>query len=178
MIDEIIHVVLCVYDPSGNYSQHAGVVMTSIFENTHSKITVHILHDETLTDDNRKKFLRTAEKYSQCINLIDVTEYKTRMTDDVKRALKNLTVGALYRLCVPEVINLEKVIYLDCDIVVNLDVKELWDIDIAQKHVAGVKDTFLGGLGERTRQKLNGGNFDDYINSGVLVMNLAMVNIA
>ena len=47
-----VHVVLAVYDPKGTYSQHAGVVMTSIFENTQSPVGVHILHDETLTEDS------------------------------------------------------------------------------------------------------------------------------
>ena len=65
--DDSIHVVLAVYDPSGTYSQHAGVVITSIFENTHSKVIVHILHDDTLTQDNRQKLIRTAEKYSQSV---------------------------------------------------------------------------------------------------------------
>ena len=63
-----IHVALAVYDPKGTYSQHAGVVMTSIFENTQSPVVVHILHDETLTEDNRKKFIRTAEKYGQTVD--------------------------------------------------------------------------------------------------------------
>ena len=29
-----VHAALALYDPKGTYSQHAGVVMTSIFENT------------------------------------------------------------------------------------------------------------------------------------------------
>ena len=41
---EPVHVALAVYDPTGTYSQHAGVVMTSIFENTKSPVVVHVLH--------------------------------------------------------------------------------------------------------------------------------------
>ncbi|MBQ3695322.1 MAG: hypothetical protein IJQ77_07865, partial [Synergistaceae bacterium] len=69
MNDNAVHVVMLVYDPQGTYSQHAGVVMTSIFENTQSKVIVHILHDETLTQDNRQKLIRTAGKYSQGLDL-------------------------------------------------------------------------------------------------------------
>ena len=48
--------------------------MTSIFENTKSKVIIHLLHDDTLTEDNRKKFIRTAEKYSQGLDLINVNK--------------------------------------------------------------------------------------------------------
>ncbi|MBQ8692167.1 MAG: hypothetical protein IJ520_03390, partial [Synergistaceae bacterium] len=66
------------------------------------------------------------------MDLINVEEYKNKIVGDVKaRAEQKLTAGALYRLFMPEVLSgLDKVIYLDCDIVVNMDIAELWDIDL------------------------------------------------
>ncbi len=126
--NDMIHVVLAVYDPSGTYAQHAGVVMTSIFENTHSSVTVHILHDDTLTEDNRQKFIRTAEKYHQGLELVDVTSYRDSINKKIADTFKDyLTVGALYRLAIPELLELDKVIYLDCDVIVNLDIRKLWE---------------------------------------------------
>ena len=140
--DDVIHVVLAVYDPSGTYSQHAGVVMTSIFENTTSKVTVHILHDDTLTEDNRQKFIRTAEKYSQIVDFVDVTQKKTIMKGKgVDYATRSWSIGALYRLLIPEVLaSLSKVIYLDCDVLVNIDIKELWGLANANKSILGAVD--------------------------------------
>ena len=46
MSENKIHVALAVNDPKGTYSQHAGVVITSLFENT--KI------ETPKTSDNRK----------------------------------------------------------------------------------------------------------------------------
>ena len=40
--DNVVHVVLGVYDPSGTYSRHAGVVMASIFEKTRRLSLIHI----------------------------------------------------------------------------------------------------------------------------------------
>ena len=105
--DEVIHVALAVYDPSGTYSQHAGVVMTSIFENTTSKITVHILHDDTLTDENRKKFIRTAEKYHQGLNLLNISEHVKKFSNKLLKASKIWTIGATYRLFIPEVMPIQ-----------------------------------------------------------------------
>ena len=73
-LGERIHVALAVHDPSGTYSQHAGVTMTSIFENTSSPVTIHLLHDDTLTQENREKFIKTAQKYSQEIEFIDISK--------------------------------------------------------------------------------------------------------
>ena len=68
-----IHVVLAVYDPRGTYSRHAGVVLVSMFSNTKSSMCVHILHDKTLNEDNKSKFIEQAEKFGQ--------ELKSAMTE-------------------------------------------------------------------------------------------------
>ena len=178
--DDTIHVALAVYDPSGTYSQHAGVVMTSIFENTHSKVTVHILHDDTLTDDNRRKFIRTAEKYSQTVEFHDVTDYMKRIGKDIAEFLKNnFTIGALFRLTIQDIILFDKVIYLDCDIIVCLDIRELWEIDIKDYYVAAVPDTNSWRKSHysswRVRCFLNGCDSYSYVNSGVMLINLAEI---
>ena len=114
--------------------------MVSIFENTSHPVTVHIFHDDTLTDDNRQKFLRTAEKYSQQVNLIDVSFYRDKIKKSIGAFFK-FPIGMLYRAFIPDVLNnLEKVIYLDCDIVVNMDIYELWKIDLQNNSLAGVID--------------------------------------
>ncbi len=151
--------------------------MTSIFENTYSKVTVHILHDDTLTEDNRQRFILTAEKYSQEIDFIDITEHTQRLGDKLKKISEYWTVGTLYRIFVPEVMpSIEKVIYLDCDIIVNLYIKELWDIGLEGKSLAGVKDCIcymFSSYSSRAIQiKLIGGNIRSYINAGVSVMDL------
>ena len=85
---EPIHVVLLLYDPSGNYSQHAGVVMTSIFENTSIKVVILLLDDNTLTDENRRKFIRTTEKHSQCVKFYNVTKYRISIEKNIVPACK------------------------------------------------------------------------------------------
>ena len=173
--DEIIHVVLSVYDPSGTYSQHAGVVMTSIFENTKSKVTVHILHDDTLTEENRQRFIRTAEKYSQSVQLISIEHQKRAIVQKIPEAAQRITPGALYRLLAYEVIDVRKLIYLDCDIIVNLDIAELWGVDLNGKTLAAVKDpaSSIGKFSARgLMMKLAGCNIHEYFNAGVLVMDL------
>ena len=165
--------MLAVYDPKGTYSQNAGVVMTSIFENTHSKVTVHILHDDTLTDDNRRKFIRTAEKYSQGLELHDVTEYREKVSKEAVSSVTR-TLGTLYRLFIPDIIPLDRVIYLDCDIIVNMDIKELWDIDTEGNILTG-SPGILHGLADVLRKKLCEIDYKVYINAGVLIMEVGKI---
>ena len=152
--------------------------MTSIFENTTSKITVHILHDDTLTDENRKKFIRTAEKYHQGLNLLNISEHVKKISDKLLKASKKWTIGATYRLFIPEVMpEVKKVIYFDCDVLVNMDIAELWAVNDGSKTLYGALDCPGNTINtsfyrEKMRILLNGLRPETYINSGVLVMNL------
>lgn len=175
MNDELIHVALAVYDPSGTYSQHAGVTITSIFENTKSKVMIHILHDNTLTEDNRKKFIRTAEKYNQNIDFIDISKHSEQLSREINKFFEyKETIGTYYRLFIPEVLPyINKVLYFDCDILSsNMDIKELWDVNVEGYCFAGIHDIVAVGAAEYVRDYLNNCSIRTYINAGVLIMNL------
>ncbi len=51
----MIHVCYAMRDESGKYSKFVGTSMLSMFENTREKITVHLIHDSTLSHESRKK---------------------------------------------------------------------------------------------------------------------------
>lgn len=171
-----IHVALAVYDPTGTYSQHAGVVMASIFENTRSPVIVHVLHDETLTEANRRKFLRTAEKYGQTVDFVDVKEYREKLNRDAITLVENYcSIGTLYRLFIPNLLDMDRLIYLDCDVVVNLDIRELWETDLEGRCLGGVPDRICGKSSfshDALCAKFNGCPIESYINAGVLLMDL------
>ena len=79
-----------------------------------------------------------------------------------------------------DIINSDKLIYLDCDIVVTMNIAELWRISVDECAVAAVRDTASinynrgGFVGWRTRQvwSLLGIVPGEYFNAGVLVLNL------
>ena len=137
---------------------------------------IHLLHDDTLTHENREKFLRTTQKYSQEIEFVNVEAYKNNFSDKILGALRIWTVGCLYRLLIPEVLgNVDKIIYLDCDVLVNLDIKNLWDIDMEGNSLAGVKDLPIIGTYGKIVTKLTGRKNESYINSGVVIMDLRKI---
>ncbi|GHS94421.1 hypothetical protein AGMMS50276_07040 [Synergistales bacterium] len=174
---DTIHVVLAVYDPKGTYSRHAGVVMTSIFERTKSSVRVHILHDETLMDGNRARFNETARMYGQSVEFHDVSPFVARLSEEaLQQARGGHSLGALFRLLAPSVLSVDKIIYLDSDVVVNLDIRELWEVSIANHSLAGVLDIPSRRFSASAfGKKLMGCDPKNYINSGVLVMNLSRI---
>ena len=175
---ETIQVVLAVYDPNGTYSEHAGVVMVSIFEHTKSPVHVHILHDNTLTGLNRSLLAETAEAFAQKIEFHDVSEYIGLLGDETIRAIQKSewSIGVLFRLAITDIPLPDKAIYLDCDIVVCMDIRELWDISIEDYSCAGaleIPDSRISSTAFGMR--IMGCDAGKYINSGVLLMNIPRI---
>ena len=156
-----------------------------IFLNPPPSVTVHLLHDNTLTQDNRDKFIYIAGRYGQIIKFYNVEEIcaeeVARINEIFKNypGYKNLTLGAFCRLLTPKVIDndIEKIIYLDSDIIVNLDIEEFWYINLDDNPIAAVSE-FLNRKDvknvEMSFPLCREGviEAEDYFNSGVLIMNL------
>ena len=183
----MIHVCFGFHDKNGTYSKFAGTTMLSLFENTSAPVTVHILHDDTLTQDNRDKFIYLAGRYGQAVEFYNVEKICpdklsafVELTPEIKNT--HVSVGTLYRLLVPQIISsdIEKIIYLDSDIIVNLDIKELWQVELGEKILAGVPEILsfktVGNMNRFFRLCAEGFvKPEDYFNAGVLVMNLNLL---
>lgn len=170
---QTLNIVIASYDPTGQYTRHAGVLCESILSNTYSKVCIHILHDDTLTSANKSNLQTVVDSHSQEINFVDVTEPIKNINIDIDRITQNFTRGSIFRLLIPNIINVSKVIYLDCDIVVNLDINELWKMDISDKSIAGVLD--MSSMNKCIKTANGTQILGNYINSGVLLMNLERI---
>ena len=69
----MIHVCFCFRDKTGRYAKFAGTSMFSLFDNTKSEVTVHLLHDDTLTQENRDKFSYIAGRYNQSVKFYNIS---------------------------------------------------------------------------------------------------------
>ena len=113
----------------------------------------------------------------------NVEELCVEKIEHIKRILQKspfYNVGAMYRLFVSQLLppELEKIIYLDSDIIINLDLSELWKIEIGDKVLAAVPEIFnRNNLQEDLDFPLCQDGVvknDCYFNSGVLPMNLTL----
>ena len=95
---------------------------------------------------------------------------------EIKMQIKHISYATFYRLQLPELLKeIDKCIYLDVDTVVKKDLKELFDIEMKDEYMAGVK---AAGYYYPEEKKIKNmhllgiAEFDQYVNAGVLLLNL------
>lgn len=169
--EDIIHIGLGLHDKDGHYSVWVGTVMQSILEHTDSRICFHILHDETLSIDNKYKLKKVARSGFSIVEFHKIDENDFSV---VKNQMSRFTIGAMFRCSLPELLpDLNRIIYLDADLFVNRDIKELWDVDVREYYLAGVADEGVAvHYHPRILNKYPEIKKESYFNLGVLYMNL------
>lgn len=167
----MIEIALALQDKDGKYAEHAGVVLASVFHHTKSRINVHILHDASLTVDNKRKLTKLTTKYKHTINFHAIT-----LPEDMQHVIANIssigiwTQACMYRLLLPALIPVDKIIYLDCDVLVNMDIAELWQVDLGDKYLGAIWDQAIMSVAPIVSAK--GLNPETYFNSGVILFSL------
>lgn len=169
--EDMIHIGFGLHDKTGNYSVWVGAAMQSIIEHTSSKICFHILIDDTVSEENKERLMQVAKqgKHKLYFHLIDKTVFESCASQT-----GYFTIGTMFRIMLPELLpDVSKIIYLDADILVNRDIKELWNTDITAFCIAAVPDMITT---KRISLPLpvirNEVLAEHYINAGVLYMNL------
>ena len=87
-------------------------------------------------------------------------------------------MASFYRLVISDMVDDEKCLFLDGDIIVNSDLSELYCTDLEGVYLAGVKDCCIQHDMERQasyKDVLAIPTMDNYINAGVLLMNLQLL---
>ncbi|MDR1818551.1 MAG: hypothetical protein LBR07_10415 [Puniceicoccales bacterium] len=150
-----------------NYCAHARAVMKSVLENTATPVTFHILHSGLNETSKERIRSLTAPAWTKptpcsiCFHQVDKDAFH-----GFKLEIKHITLEACFRLMIPALMpELDKAIYLDCDIIVRQDIAELWDMDISDVFAGVVEDV----IKPPNYEKLFAPN--RYFNAGILLLN-------
>lgn len=155
-----------------NYSKYAGVVIASVLINSKDEdfITFYIL-DGGIDEDNKQK-IQSLKNIKDC-NIVFV-QIREELFDIYKKIGTHsyISISTYYRLklasLLPEV---DKVLYLDCDIIVNSNAADLFKTNIEDYYAGAVMDTAMKSSG--WVPQLEKGNI--YFNAGVLLLNLKKI---
>ncbi len=156
-----------------NYTLPTIVAMTSIMENSlkSNKYRFYLLLSGDFSTENKQKLTSLEHKYINCsVNLIDMNN----MYEDYKVS-SHITTPTYYRLSLPSLLpNLDKILYLDGDIIVRKDLGELYNTNIDDYYVAGVDQphTSTISLGRDFLKSVGLTSHDEYINAGIILINL------
>jgi lipopolysaccharide biosynthesis glycosyltransferase len=88
---------------------------------------------------------------------------------------KECATEKFYRLLLPEILyTLDKVIYLDCDVIVRHPLTELWACDVSNACLAAAPDLidYLPFSSRTHKRRLHENAVFSYFNSGVMILNL------
>lgn len=153
-----------------NYVQHCCVMLTSFFENNKGDgHSVHLL-TEGLSEENRTCIQNLVESYNGSFSYYFV-DHDILASFPIKEE-DHLTIATYYRLFMADILplNLDKVIYLDCDIVINDSVRELWDTSLSGYALAAIEEQ--GCSMPDVYKRLDYDAKYGYFNAGVLLVNL------
>ncbi len=162
-----------------NYLFQAFVVMAGVLKAADSGYHFHfyvITYDElaaasaSLEAELKKHFTNFN------LRIIAVNQEDLR---DAGMTSEHLTLSTYNRLFIAELLpEWDKCVYLDCDLYVNMDIAEIYSKDMGDHYLLGVKDCHVTvqDRTDRTHRDILGlPSLRDYINAGVLVMNLAQM---
>ena len=174
-------VVPVVFAADNNYVPMLTTTIYSMLKNASpSRSYDVIVLERDITEENKryvKSFL--AQFPNAVIRFFDVSRYLAGFHLTTSNA--HISVETYYRFIIQEALPFySKLLYLDCDLVVNGDVAELFDTKLGDNAIAAVPDIdFIGNLnmknGERTEyvnKQLHMRDAYGYFQAGVLVMNL------
>ena len=162
----MIHIACCTNE---KLAPIFGVVVTSVGINvTSDDVTIHLLHN-SLKPRTVKRLQKIAAKYKVDLDLKQIdTDILKDFYFDKSKHYGNVMMFA--RLLLSSVLpDLDKIIYLDCDIVVLNDLQSLWNFDVSDVAVAMAPDFTLKDKSTLNRLGITTGY---YLNSGVILMNL------
>ena len=161
--------ILCATDD--NYVPYCGIMLTSLLMNNQGeKVHVYIMVEDDLSVRNRKRFAKLANTYGATIEYVKVD--RSLFEKYPTRNMAYWSLAMYYRILAAELLptDVEKVLYLDCDIIVTKSIRDLYDTDLTGKALGVVLDVFLHE--DEVYERLQYPIKDGYFNSGVLLMNL------
>lgn len=165
---ETIHLAFSV---SGDYANHLGVTLYSIAKHhPNQSLDVHIL-SEDISRDHKENLEKLAASYpTLTLHLINVEKYSL---NNIQLSDDGLPHSAYYRFLLPDLLpDIDKVIYLDVDILVKKSIVSLWQTDISKVSLGVIKEIDMYATSPDYPASIGLTDQHHYFNSGVLVMNL------
>lgn len=160
------NLVVC-YATDENYTKLVWCSLKSLLETNKTffdSIKIYIISDNISTN-SLNKFLEFELNYNCNLEFIDFE----KINYGIENACSFQNGKTTYaRLFIEKKIKEDKVLYLDCDTIINDSLFQLWNTDMGNSYIAGVLDLIAPQL----KSGIGLSPHDLYINAGVLLINL------
>ena len=163
--------VALAYSP--NWSTHVKKQVFAIFANNPPPVKVYLLSDELGKIDLEDICSFFGNGYSyEYINMEPLFKKYITSTCNISSRFTKYT---LYRLFIPKVITVDRLLYLDSDTLVLDNIRDFYHMDFEDNLLIGVAD--VGQAMPVVRKAIGFDPNETYINAGVTLMNLKEINL-
>ena len=164
-----------IFSSDDNYIPFLDVAITSLIENASRDYQYRII---ILNTGLSKKHMEMVGRHTAECFSIDFMDISNEI-ESIKSNLKNVyhfSLVTYYRMFIASLFpQYDKVLYLDCDLVVTGDISELYHTELGENILGAAPEEFVQNTPEFRlyAERALGVDPDQYVNAGVLVMNLA-----
>ena len=169
--------VIVALSSSNSYVPFLSTIVQSLFQNRSDKRYYRIvILSNDITEQNKVILYKRYKSDKFCLEFVDISIYLNSYKFYTRDHITPMTYMRLAILDIFE--NHDKVVYLDCDCIVDTDIAHLFDINIDGKYLAATKDTvmaaWMNSLEEYAdyHSVVNQKEKFQYFNAGVLLLNL------
>lgn len=157
-----------VFSTDDNYAPYLGVAIKSLLTNFSSDKYIYLA---IFVEDLSEYYVKEFEAFESPNVIVDIININDFINNNILYETRHFSKAMYYRILIPQALSLhKKVIYLDCDIHIDHDISELYDINLEDNVVAAVHN-YCNVLAKRYVENTLKLNADDYFNSGILVIN-------
>lgn len=157
-----------VYSSSNNYSYIMCSSIVSLFEKNKNYNLELIILSNSISNENKDKIKKICKTYDRTVKFYEIEDYKKYVSHIFIN--NKWDFASFGRLFISNILpnEIEKILYLDCDTIVMKSIIDLYDYDISNVAVAGVKEC----LHKNYCKNINVESDRILLNAGVLLMNL------
>lgn len=152
------------------FAAHVSALFVSILENANQTTSIFDFYvvDDEISIANKRLMRETIKEYEATLHFMTID--KKYFADAVES--DRIPETAYYRIAIPELFkgqDIDKILYLDCDMIALTDISALWKLDLSDYILAAVEDA---GFHHRLEKMDVACASTKYFNSGFMLINV------
>lgn len=160
--------VACAVQGAAYVAHNAAMLHSLLAKHRTGEVRIHYMHGPDITGSQRERVSGMVEKNGGTISFLSVPDSAVEGFPTVGFTRK----ATWYRIYLPDLLPaLDRVLYLDSDLLVTDDLRPLWKTDVEGFYLGAVTNILEPETEHHPREL--GIAPDSYFNAGVLLMNLA-----
>ena len=178
------NVIPITFSSSNSFAPYLGVTIKSIIDKSDDAYNYDlVVFTKDMSDYNKKILTQMCNKDNFSIRFVNVKEFFDKLN---LYTPAHITIETYFRLIIPKYMgNYKKILFLDSDLIICEDVKNLFKYDISDYALAATEECLMSALlgiyGKKVvdymYERLKLKDVDRYFQAGVMLINIDYFNL-